>query len=74
MSQLESITDLETIDAPWNREVTVQEIVYPGGLKMLRLRIREGRRFTDLELDGETLRRLCGTMTRWQEGQGEPNS
>jgi hypothetical protein len=61
----ENVTDLETINAPWNKTVTLQEIAYEGGMKMLRLRIKEGKRFTDLELDTETLRNLNGSLTNW---------
>lgn len=65
MSAQESITDLETINAPWNKTVTLQEIAYEGGMKMLRLRIKEGKRFTDLELDADTLTQLNGSLTDW---------
>ncbi len=65
MSAQESITELETINAPWNKTVTLQEVAYEGGMKMLRLRIKEGKRFTDLELDGETLKHLNASLTYW---------
>ena len=65
MNSQENVTDLETINAPWNKTVTLQEIAYEGGMKMLRLRIKEGKRFTDLELDTETLRNLNGSLTNW---------
>jgi len=65
LSAQDSITDLETINAPWNKTVTVQEVTYEGGMKMLRLRIKEGMRFTDLELDAATLKRLNGSLSDW---------
>lgn len=65
MSAQESISNLETINAPWNKTVTLQEIAYEGGMKMLRLRIKEGMRFTDLELDSQTLKHLNGSLTNW---------
>ena len=61
----ESITDLEVINAPWNKTVTLQEVAYEGGVKMLRLRIKEGMRFTDLELDPATLEGLTGSFRKW---------
>ncbi len=61
----DSITDLETINAPWNKTVTLQEIIYEGGMKMLRIRIKEGMRFTDLELDTGTLKHLNGSFSDW---------
>lgn len=71
MSTQNAITDLETIEAPWNKTVTLQEIAYEGGMKMLRLRIKEGKRFTDLELDGVTLKRLNQSLAGWLADQGE---
>jgi len=61
----QSFTDLEIIEAPWGKTVTVQETTYEGGMKMLRLRIKEGKRFTDLELDSGTLARLTKTFQDW---------
>lgn len=69
MSAQDSITDLEIINAPWNKTVTLQEVAYEGGMKMLRLRIKEGKRFTDLELDIETLRHLNSSISNWLSSQ-----
>lgn len=65
MSAHLSVTELETIEAPWNKQVFVQEVEYEGGFKMLRLRIKEGKRFTDLELDRATAARLGGILASW---------
>ena len=65
MSAHQSITDLQTINAPWNKTVTLQEVAYEGGVNMLRLRIKEGKRFTDLELDVGTLKQLNGSISDW---------
>ncbi|MHA1598341.1 MAG: DUF6967 family protein [Alphaproteobacteria bacterium] len=70
MSGQESITDLEVINAPWNKTVTLQEIAYEGGVKMLRLRIKEGMRFTDLELDAGTLGELTKSLQKWLDSNG----
>lgn len=70
MSGHQSITDLEVINAPWNKTVTLQEIAYDGGVKMLRLRIKEGTRFTDLELDAGTLAGLTKSLQDWLDANG----
>ncbi len=54
MNTYQSVTDIEEFEAPWNKNVTLQNIVYEGGMALIRLRIKEGSRFTDLELDLET--------------------
>jgi len=71
LSAQDSITDLEVINAPWNKTVTLQEVAYEGGMKMLRLRIKEGMRFTDLELDSGTLKHLNGAFSDWLANNAE---
>ncbi len=74
MSVHQSVSPLEVIQAPWNKEVSLDEVVYEGGFKMIRLRIKEGRRFTDLELDPETASRLSTVIGAWASGaQAEPS-
>jgi len=65
LSAQDTISDLEVINAPWNKTVTLQEVSYEGGMRMLRIRIKEGMRFTDLELDTETLKHLNGSISNW---------
>jgi len=60
-----SMTGIEVINAPWNKEVTVSEAEYEGGFKMLHVRIKEGKRFTDLELDAETASHIAELMGKW---------
>ena len=61
----DTITNLCTIEAPWNKTITVQNLSYEGNMSILRLRIREGRRFTDLELDVHSLRKLNTVLSDW---------
>ncbi len=61
----QSVTGLDKIQAPWNKQITVEEVTYEGGFTMVRLRIKEGRRFTDLELDPETASRLAKILASW---------
>lgn len=67
------VTDLEEFQAPWGRQVRLQEIEYQGGMIMLRVRIREGSRFTDLELAGEDARQLAERLSAWA-GRQEPQA
>ncbi len=50
----ETVTELETFQAPYGREVRLQDVEYESGMRLLRVTIREGRRFTTLELDAAT--------------------
>jgi len=60
---------LAAYELPWNKNISVQEISYEGGMTMLRLRIREGRRFTDLELLPENAEALAKDFASWAAKQ-----
>ncbi len=63
----EETNDLDAFEAPWGRRVALQEVVYESGMRLLRLRIREGRRITQLELDPATARHWGDAMLRWAD-------
>jgi len=69
MNDYEAVNDLGVFDAPWNKKVTIQEMVYESGMKLVRLRIKEGSRFTDLELDPEIASEIGTMLTNWAAGQ-----
>ena len=57
--------DLDTFDAPWGKKIVLQKVEYEGGLVLLRVRIKEGSRFTLLDLDGESAGRLGQGLLAW---------
>ncbi len=61
------ITELETFSVPLGgQQVELQEIVHAeGAMPMLRLRIREGKRFTIFDLDPLTATALAEAMLGW---------
>lgn len=62
----ETVTTLATLAAPWSREVTLQAVEHDSGLRMLRVRIKEGRaRFTILDLDATTATEWARVMREW---------
>lgn len=69
MTAGQTITDIEEIQAPWNKLISVQNVAYDGGLSMLRLRIKEGKRFTDLELDPATASHMAALIQKWMADQ-----
>ncbi len=66
----ETVTELETFQAPYGREVRLQDVEYESGMRLLRVTIREGRRFTTLELDAETAAHWGSALTRWADRAG----
>ena len=57
--------DLDSFDAPWGKKIVIQKVEYEGGLVLLRVRIKEGSRFTLLDLDAETAKRLGQNLLAW---------
>jgi len=68
------VSDIEEFNAPWGRVIRLQEIEYTGGTVMLRVRIREGRRFTDLELTDDAARHLARALLGWTEARQGPSA
>lgn len=66
-----NIVDLENFSLPLGgQQVALQEIVHAdGAMPMLRMRIREGKRFTIFDLDPVTAKHLADAMSRWAESQ-----
>ncbi len=65
------ITELEKFSVPLGgQQVELQEIIHTeGAMPMLRLRIREGKRFTIFDLDPLTAQGLAEAMLGWASGQ-----
>lgn len=61
--------DIGHIDAPYRREIVFQDVVHESGMRMLRIRIREGRRFTILDIDAATAESWTDIMDRWRKGE-----
>ncbi len=52
------------------QEIELQEIEYEGGgMKQLRVRIRERSRFTTVDTDPLTAQRWAQTMAKWAESE-----
>jgi hypothetical protein len=62
-----SVTPLARLRAPLGgQEIELQQIDYRhGGLSLLRIRIREGRRFTIFDIDAQTAASWGGAMLEW---------
>jgi Family of unknown function (DUF6967) len=60
-------TRLKTIAAPYGREIRLDEVAYESGMKLMRVTIREGGRYTILELDAASARECGEEMRRWAE-------
>ena len=62
---------LETLIAPFGREVRLDEVRFESGLKLLRVTIREGKRITQLDVDAQTALAWAKVMKLWGERETE---
>lgn len=63
---------LEKFNTPFGAEVELLDIRFEGDVRMLRVRIRQGSRFTDLDLDPVTASHWADAMTAWSgEASGD---
>ena len=62
-----TVTPVASLRAPiGGQEIQLQQIDYVhGGLSLLRIRIREGRRFTVFDIDAATAAEWGEQMSRW---------
>lgn len=60
-----TVTRLEKITAPYGKEVTLENVTYENGMRVLRVHIREGRRFTVMDIDANTASSWAAVMDRW---------
>ena len=61
----EVVTTLDAFAAPYGREITLESVEHESGLRMLRIRIREGRRFTVMDIDTDTAVHWSTAMRTW---------
>lgn len=60
-----TVTRLEKFTAPYGKEVTLENVTYENGMRVLRVHIREGNRFTVMDLDPKTAANWAKAMTAW---------
>lgn len=62
-----SITELDKLTVPLGgQQIELQQIDHAaGGMSLLRIRIREGKRFTIFDIDRQTAERWAATMQSW---------
>jgi uncharacterized protein DUF6967 len=61
----EIVKVLTRIDAPYGRKVVLESVEHSADMHMLRIRIREGVRFTVLDIDKETALLWSAAMAAW---------
>jgi hypothetical protein len=67
------ITELSKIQVPLGgQQIELQQIDHAeDGMSMMRVRIREGKRFTIFDIDAVTAARLATAIQQWAKTQGQ---
>ncbi len=63
----EKVKELDGFNAPWGKQVVIQEVAFNDGVVLMRIRIREGRRFTIIDVDADTAARWGKAMCAWSD-------
>lgn len=58
-------TLIEEFTAPYNKTIKLENIEHESGMKMLRMHIREGRRFTIMDMDVATAQKMANHFQTW---------
>jgi hypothetical protein len=67
-------TRIATVVAPYRREVWLDDVQFESGMRLLRVTIKEGRRFTQLDLDVEAADRWGQALLDWARRTGKDQS
>ena len=60
-----TVTRLDKFTAPYGKEVTLENVAYENGVRVLRIHIREGNRFTVMDIDENTASNWSAAMSKW---------
>jgi hypothetical protein len=60
-----TVTELEKFTAPYGRDIKLENVAYENGMQVLRVHIREGNRFTVMDIDDKTASAWGADMLRW---------
>lgn len=61
----DDLREIANYELPYSRKAELREVSFEGGMKMLRLILREGRRITQVDLDADSAMALSDAMGDW---------
>lgn len=67
-------TRIATVAAPYRREIWLDDVRFESGMRLLRVTIKEGARFTQVDLDAATADRWARIMLDWTNATNEGRS
>jgi len=67
----ESKTRIAALEAPYRREVWLDDVRFESGMRLLRVTIKESQRITQLDLDQATADQWGQAMLDWAHSVGK---
>jgi hypothetical protein len=58
---------LHSISAPYKRQILLDDVRFESGMRLMRVTIREGHRFTIMDIDAQTALVWAEAMKNWAE-------
>ena len=62
-----TVTELDKFIAPYGKEVTLENVDYENGMRVLRIHIREGNRFTVMDINDTVASQWGTAMKAWAD-------
>ena len=69
----ETVREVENFTAPYGRQIKLEDVIFDSGMQLLRVTIREGRRFTILDIDAESADKWASAMSAWSAASRTAN-
>ncbi len=70
----DAITQLADFELPFKRAANLKNVAFEGGFEMLRLTLRENRRFTIVDLDPASADAVGQALVDWASSKSAPHS
>ncbi len=68
------VTDIDQIDLPYGHTVKLTEVEYENGMQVLRMKFRENKRFTVLDIDPTRAEIFGNALIEWAKNSNQPDS
>lgn len=62
---------MDSIEAPFGEIIELRQIIHDSGVPLLRVLVRDGGRYTKIDLDPATAYRWGDVMVRWARSAAE---
>ena len=70
----EKVTFIDQFSAPYGKDIKLENVAYENGARVLRIHIREGRRFTVMDIDEHTASHWSAVMKAWAKQSIQPTA